>query len=600
MTGEIILEEKYERNHWPSIQRPDIHPPKGWDRSLLTSVNRIFNHSLSHDGERIAFLWNYETLADVYTMPSGGGWPARLTTNRKGVQFWWEETPQWSPDSQWLACCIDAHVHVIPAIGGIPVKISDFSTHAHSPVWMPDSYGLVVSIERGEETNLVLTDREGHWPRCLTDSSGDDSDAQPSPDGKLIAYVHRPLDDLNRLEIRLVEVASGKISVLTGSPRLKEWFPRWSPDGNSIAFLSQRSGFNEIWLAQLEDGTIHQLTHAGCDLGDFNWSPDGSSLVVTVNRNGAFDLALVNLQDGALRDLRQGTGIHLHPNLSADGKFLTVEYLTPQFPPDIYRMKIPSAGAIPDEDVTQLTFSNPPALARLPLVNPEPVSYTSFDGLVIHGMLYRPEKPNRAAIMRPHGGPRDQSGYEWDLYAQYLVAKGYTFLAINYRGSTGYGVEFEHANDKDWGIGDTQDCLFAARYLGGLDWIDPQRLAIMGSSYGGYMVACCLARDPDYLFACGISLYGDADLFSSWAQCERDTRLYTEMMIGHPALDRQVFQAGSPVYDVANVKKPVLILHGLQDLIVPPQSSEQWVEALKREDKTFEYKTYAVESHGFC
>jgi len=186
-----------------------------------------------------------------------------------------------------------------------------------------------------------------------------------------------------------------------------------------------------------------------------------------------------------------------------------------------------------------------------------------------------------------------------DLYTQYLVAKGYTYLAINYRGSTGYGIEFEHANDNDWGIGDTQDCLFAARYLAGLDGIDPQRLAIMGSSYGGYMVACCLARDPDYLFACGISLYGDADLFSSWAQCERDTRLYTEMMIGHPALNRQVFQAGSPVYDVADVKKPVLILHGLEDLIVPPQASEEWVEALKREDKTFEYKTYGEESHGF-
>jgi dipeptidyl aminopeptidase/acylaminoacyl peptidase len=599
MPGEIILVEKYERNHWPSIHRPDIYPPHGWDRSLLTSVNRIFNHSLSPAGKSIAFLWNHETLADVYTIPARGGWPARLTTNRKGVQYWREETPRWSPDSQWLACCIAGHVHIIPASGGIPRKISDFTTHAHSPVWMPDSYGLVVSIERHEETSLVLTDREGSWPRCLTGSSGDDWDAQPSPDGKRVAYVHRPLDDLNCLEMRLVDVASGDICLLAGSPRTKEWFPRWSPDGRSIAFLSQRSEFNEIWLAHLEGGTSHQLTHAGCDLGDFAWSPDGSSLVVTVNRNGAFDLGLVNLRDGDLHDLRKGTGIHLHPNLSPDGRFLTVEYQNPRLPPDIYRMKVPLIGAIPDEDVTQLTFSNPPTLVRLPLAMPEPVSYTSFDGLVVHGLLYRPLKPNRAAILRPHGGPREQYGYEWDLYAQYLVARGYTYLAINYRGSTGYGVEFEHANDNNWGIGDTQDCLYGARYLAGLDWIDPQRLAIMGASYGGYMVACCLARDPDYLFACGVSLYGDAGLFSSWAQCERDTRLYTEMMIGHPALNRQVFQAGSPMYEVANVKKPVLILHGLEDLIVPPQTSEEWVEALKREDKTFEYKTYAEESHGF-
>jgi dipeptidyl aminopeptidase/acylaminoacyl peptidase len=183
--------------------------------------------------------------------------------------------------------------------------------------------------------------------------------------------------------------------------------------------------------------------------------------------------------------------------------------------------------------------------------------------------------------------------------AQYFVAKGYTWLAPNFRGSTGYGLEFEHANYNDWGVGDTQDCLYGARYLGKLPGIDPARLGIYGGSYGGYMTVCCLSRDPDYLFACGVNKYGDSNVISSWAQCNRELRLYTEIFLGHPAANRAVHTAASPIADVKNVQKPVLVLHGLDDTVVPPQAAEEWVEALRREGKTFEYKTYAGEAHGF-
>jgi dipeptidyl aminopeptidase/acylaminoacyl peptidase len=254
---------------------------------------------------------------------------------------------------------------------------------------------------------------------------------------------------------------------------------------------------------------------------------------------------------------------------------------------------------LPARTTRQLSFSRLPALAANPMVMPEAVSYKSFDGLEIPAFLYRPEKPNRAAIVNPHGGPSAQSAYEWDATTQYLVAKGYTILAPNYRGSTGYGVKFEHANYNDWGQGDTQDCLYAARYLHGLPGIDPERLAIMGASYGGYLTNCCLARDPDYLFACGIAKYGDANTLSSWALCKRELRLYTEIFLGHPANSRAVYHQSSPIAEVANVQKPILLLHGLDDQVVPPQASEEWAAALRTWGKTFEYKTYAGEAHGF-
>ena len=144
-----------------------------------------------------------------------------------------------------------------------------------------------------------------------------------------------------------------------------------------------------------------------------------------------------------------------------------------------------------------------------------------------------------------------------------------------------------------------QDVLHAARYLHTLKWIDPKRLAIFGGSQGGYLTILCLARDPDYLFACGISKYGDAHIESSWALCKRDLRVYTEMMLGKPGLNREVYLKGSPLFQVEGIKRPLLLLHGLADDVVPPEASEILAEALRKAGKVFEYKTYAGEPHGF-
>ena len=197
------------------------------------------------------------------------------------------------------------------------------------------------------------------------------------------------------------------------------------------------------------------------------------------------------------------------------------------------------------------------------------------------------------------GGPRDQAIFEWEILNQYLVAKGYTLLEVNYRGSTGYGKEFEYLNQNNWGVGDTKDCLYAARYLKHTDWVDDNRIAILGGSYGGYLVMCALTCDPEYQFACGVTYFGDADLITSWAQTDRDTRLYTEMQIGHPSKNWGVFIEGSPIYQMENLQKPVLVLHGLDDKVVPPQASEEIAESMRKLGKTYEYKTYGNESHGF-
>ncbi len=594
MEKPIKLTEKYERNGWPSLSRPDVKPPDGWSLSLITSIERIRNHRLSPDGRSIAYIKDGETLSDVFILPASGGWPSRITTDRNLVAYWDDEIPQWSPDGQWLAFTVSDHVHVVPASGGLPVKISDFAVEAFAPKWMPDSQRLIIGVTRHEADQLVLTDKAGCWPRALTDTpDGDHWDANPSPDGSMVAFEFRPFNDLNRTDISTINLGTGVIQPLYGKPGVRAWMPRWSPDGLWMAFISQEAGWNDLWFIRPDGNSLHQVTRLGADVSDIAWSPDGTQIACTVNRSGSFELCCVDAASGEVTVLRRGLGCHSRPQWALDGLSLTFEYESPVQPPDLYRMELP------DRRVTQLTFSNPPSMARNELVSPECVNYRSSDGLEIPAFLFRPKRPNGAAILHPHGGPSSLYAAEWDVLAQYLVAKGYTFLAPNYRGSTGYGVPFEHANYNDWGKGDTQDCLQGAKFLRALPGIDPARLSIFGGSYGGYLTVCCLSRDPEYLFACGVAKYGDSNLISSWAQCNRELRLYTEIFLGHPARNRQVYLEGSPILDVQNVRKPVLILHGLLDDVVPPEASEEWVEALRAHGKVFEYKTYRNEPHGF-
>ncbi|UCC89219.1 MAG: S9 family peptidase, partial [Anaerolineales bacterium] len=139
----------------------------------------------------------------------------------------------------------------------------------------------------------------------------------------------------------------------------------------------------------------------------------------------------------------------------------------------------------------------------------------------------------------------------------------------------------------------------AADYLAGLDWVDSSRLGIYGASYGSYLAVLALARDPLYRYKCGVAKYGDGDILTSWAQGDRAGREDLERQMGHPSANPTGYRAGSPVYDVANIRAPLLIMHGERDARVHPKQSEQLVEALKRADKTFEYVVYEDEAHGF-
>ena len=587
-----LLTEKYLRRGWPAQPRPDLTPPEGWSHSLLVSISRPRSASLSADGSTIAFFWDREEASDLFRMPSTGGWPQQLTFDRPPIPYWMDDPPQWSPDGEWLAFTQEDHVWVLQAAGGQAIQITDFTTNAGTPRWLPDSQQLLVTVRRDGYSRIMLTDREGAWPTSISQGPGHDRGAKPSPDGRRAVYLHTPLEDLNCSELMLAELECGKARRLAGMPQRRLGAPTWSPDGRLIAFVSESPGFHELFLIDPESGEEQQLTRLGQDVSGLAWSADGSHILCTINREGAQDLASVAVDSGEVRLLRRLEGVHSLPRAHPDGRSIVFSFESPAHPADIFRMDMQSGHA------QQLTFSSPPALCRLQQVEPERVSYPSTDGLHIPALLYRPARPNGASVVQPHGGPTSQFLMEFWPLIQYFVAKGYTWLAPNYRGSTGYGGEFERLNHGTWGVGDTQDCLAAADYLAAMPGNQADRIGILGASYGAYLAYCALAYDPRHRFACGVAKYGDINIATSWAQTARPVREDQERMMSTPAAGRQAYRAGSPIWQVENIQKPLLIVHGLLDRTVHPYQSEELVEALDRAGKIYEYKTYAEEGHG--
>jgi dipeptidyl aminopeptidase/acylaminoacyl peptidase len=589
---------KEERNGWPAQLRPDLKLPIPWSLELLVGVNRVHHHALSPNADRIAFIWEREGNSDLWlARADGSGWPQRLTFDRPAQTYWSDASPRWSPDGQWLVYASQRDIWAVPSAGGKARRLTDYRHGDVGPIFSPDGQRVYYLSGRRVFRNLCYTTLNGEWPIPLTHFEADVSDAQPSPDGKTIAFIYHPREDLNRSEICLVPAEGGNVQHMTGAPQVWDSYPRWSPSGKYVAFLSDQSGWRELYQIDVTSGEVGQLTTFNADVQGFAWNPRGDEVALVVNHQGAGDLYLLGLESLELRVLRAAQGWHSLPQWSPDGRWLTVEFESPIQPPDIYRIDTGNG------ETRQLTFSLPPSLGVANMVMPELVQYPSSGDSIIPAFLFRPlgasaESPC-PAIVYPHGGPTDEHALQWDILVQWLVAKGYAVLAPNYRGSTGYGLSHQRALHNNWGIVDTEDMLAAADYLAGLDWVDGDRLGIYGASYGSYLAVLALARDPLYRYRCGVAKFGDSDILASWAQGDRPGREDLERQMGHPTANRTGYDAGSPIYDVANIRAPLLIMHGNQDQRVHPKQSEQLVEVLKGEDKTFEYVLYEGEGHGF-
>jgi dipeptidyl aminopeptidase/acylaminoacyl peptidase len=573
--------------------RKDLKPPPHWRLEAVAYTPMPRTLTIGADRRRAVFIQDADT-SDVWLLDlDAGGPPERLTTGRDPASYWEDVPPRLSPDGSTVAYADEGHVWLVPAAGGLPRKLTEGS----NPVWIDDER-LVISVERDDTTRLAVVSARDPWPRRLAtahgelEESGDEGEAVVSPDGAEIAYTFTPRADLNRSEIRVASLDSGAVRALTGTTRMHDRGPAWSPDGTTVAYTSERSGFYEIHLVARDGADDRQLTSARGDHGELDWHPDGSRVLALRGRANRFDLVVVDVETGDGYMLARG-GTWCTPFWTAAGD-IVAGYEDHATPRELRR--------VADGEPKVVHAPAPLSVKRAPHVALEDVSFQSFDGLEIPGFLLRPRdaSPERPvpAVVYPHGGPTSYYGDDWDGHAQYFVDRGFAWLAINFRGSTGYGRDFERLNHGVWGVDDTKDCLAAADFLRTLDWVDGERLGIFGASYGSYMALLSVTDDPDYRYRCAVAKYGDCDITTSWAQGDREGVQDLERMMGPPSAARDAYIAGSAYHRLENVRVPLLIAHGERDERVSPKQSEQLVERLRKLGKTFEYVTYPTEAHG--
>jgi dipeptidyl aminopeptidase/acylaminoacyl peptidase len=439
-----------------------------------------------------------------------------------------------------------------------------------------------------------------------------------SPDGKTIA-INRSGDD-QKGDLLLVDAGTGAIR--TVQPTVKNgilWPAAFAPDGQSLLLRARNEkGFIQMAVLPLtpvsNPGNLPEpkgqpafIGPGDWDVIEAHWTKDG--FVFLRNEGGRGRLGILPWPGDQWKGWPVEGSVHqVSLDKAADRIGLLREEVNR--PADVWVMdfafqarqngpgeKRPFAG-----QAKQVTFSLLGGVKPEHLSTGKMVTYASYDQREIHTLIAKPRVPRLGspppAIVYVHGGPNSQHTLSFDPYIHVLAEAGFVVLAPNYRGSTGYGKEFEDLNHKDWCGGDLKDLVCAVKHFAAQGEIDGKRVGITGGSYGGYMTLMALARTPD-VWAAGVELYGMPDLVMDYLLTKSRFGDWYETEMGNPKTHAALFRERSPLPFLDDIKAPLLVFQGANDTDVPKSESDLLVAVLKELKKEHEYIVYEDEGHGF-
>jgi dipeptidyl aminopeptidase/acylaminoacyl peptidase len=374
----------------------------------------------------------------------------------------------------------------------------------------------------------------------------------------------------------------------------------WAAGGRSLLLLTDR-GHDRLALARLElaSGEIEYLRQDPWPAERLEVSHDGRRLALCLNRDGYSELHLEDLTTGEpLPAPALPAGVIAGLDFTADGRRLAIVLATPRAPHEIHVYDLETG------ELRQVTHAHMAGIPRDELVEPRLVRYPSFDGLEISALVFEPDRPPAGAGGEPrpllvyaHGGPSGQSRPRLSTLSQYFVRRGYVVLAPNVRGSSGYGRAFLNLDNRERREDSVADLKFGVDRLIAEGGVDPERVAIHGGSYGGYMVLAALTLYPE-MWAAGVSRVGIANFVSFLERTGDYRRSHREEEYGDLEEDRALLERLSPLGRVDRIRAPLMVIHGANDPRVPVGEAEQIVAALRARGGPVEYLRYEDEGHG--
>jgi dipeptidyl aminopeptidase/acylaminoacyl peptidase len=537
------------------------------------------------------------------------------------------ESPVLSPDGGQVVFQRDSTLYIAPTTGaGAPRPLFLARGLSTQPAWSPDGRMVAFTSERGTHSFVGVYDIARDSVRWM--SPGVDRDREPrwSPDGSQLAFLRIPAGAGGG---DFVNPAPGLgFAMLVGDPRTGVARERWHSEpslagrlavptagefflwsGKRLVFFLERDGWQHLYSisAAGDEPAPVQLTSGACEVEQPSPSSDGESLYYTGNC-GDIDrkhLWRVTTAGGAPQQLTSGSGIEYAP--AASGRVLFFLRGDARQPPAPAMLTL-SEGGVGREIALRGGPQLPATFPLASLVEPQGVLFTTAAGEEIHGQLFLPPTAGSAApapaVIFTHGGPSRQmllgwhaSQYYWNAYAfnQYLASRGYVVLSVNYHGGVGYGRAFrESPRRARYGASEYEDVVAGARFLISQPVVDSTRIGLWGGSYGGFLTALAMGRNPE-LFKAGVDVHGVHDWNARWSSFAPAVVARGPEPDSVLALGRQ----SSPVCCVASIRGPLLLVHGDDDRNVGFSETVTFVQLLRKEKKPFELLVFPDEVHGF-
>ena len=556
----------------------------------------------SADGANLLYIGGGD--GGLWTVSATGGTPIRLADALGGAT-----QLRRSPDGRMVT-------YVKNVAGGNDIfgwdlaakserRITTLSGHVRSYSWSPDGRSIALANDRnGSEDIWVVTAADGAAKR-LTSSPLYEVFPSWTPDGEKILFT--------RLDARWVDHRVYEISPMCGSERLvladKDYFDyrqgasfgfaRVAPNGKTILFRSQRSGWATYWVAPLAGGAPRQLAPEAADQSDARWSPDGSQVLFLSMTNGAQSLKVVPVAGGGARTVvAPSVGMVTRAEWSPDGSRISYGFGTPTMAQNLYVVAAAGGAA------TQLTFSDQGGSMANQLIAPEKISWVN-DGLTINAYLYKPKNlqagERAPVIMYVHGGPTSQFSDGYQLQPQFFASRGYVVIAPNVRGSSGYGKRFEDLNNRDWGHGDLRDVLAGVAWAKKQPFVDPGKIGITGISYGGMLTMYAISFAPGvFQAAISGSGYGDVKDFHNIVPVLQHSQLLHYELGQWPSTPavEAIYQRSSAILKAKDATAPALIIHGYGlDVLDTDYAAWKYARELAKHSKLVEYKAYPGETY---
>ncbi|MDY7040721.1 MAG: S9 family peptidase [Chloroflexota bacterium] len=588
-------------------------------------VDSDHEFNLSPDGTQIAFSYNLSGQWEVYLMPLDGAAPPRQITTGPGAKF----APRWSPDGRRLAYVLDLDggelfdIYVYDLATGQHANLTPDTPDAIQPnfSWSPDGSQIAFISDRSGGFDTYVMPATGGPARAVFSIPNPDWEVHWSPAGHWLAIV---------VEASGQDYATYIVPAAGGGPRPigydGEMIPakdaRWSPDSARVAFSSDLHGFFNIGIYEVATGEIAWVTEGKGDKEQPIWSPDGWRLAYVLSDGPVTSLAVLDLEKGSLETYQVEPGVHYRPRFTSDGAGLVFVFDNPRHPDDLWllslrpplrpfdeaqgrlrsdcALSLPKWQALADGSLRQLTRSLPPDLQDDLFVMPTTVCYPSLDGQDVPAILYRPRQTRGLfpAIVYLHGGPNWLTQVTWDPLVQHMVSRGWVVLAPNYRGSTGYGREWQLANRFDLGGVDTKDVVAGADYLIREGLAHPALIAVSGRSWGGYLTMTSLTQYPDR-WAGGSAVVPFLNWFTAHANSREDLQHWDRENFGDPEKDYDLYYERSPFFFLGRVTAPVQLICGAHDPRCPASESIQAHDVLASQGKPCDFVLYADEGHIF-